>query len=160
LMIAKEPDAVKQKRFVQISKFLLLITFLSITVVMMSNCSIFSPYPISDNNTFSDSTPLSESTAYGQSRYLSKYDDRDIYAVYPRSNGDYEIRLYIYEEEDFSATLKIYDSEKVQIGDTIYLDSTDFAGNYLLKAKAENYYYIELNRCSGYAEYSIQFRYS
>lgn len=148
----------KQKRSVELSKSLLLLLLLIMTTVMMSNCSIFSPYPISDDNTFSDSTPLSESVAYGQDRFLSKYDKKDIYSVIPRHNGNYEIRLYLDEEEDFHATLKIYDSEKMQIGDTIYLDSTNFTGNYLLSAKANNYYYIEINRCSGKAIYAIQFR--
>lgn len=128
--------------------------YISMTIIFLSSCSMFSPHLVSYNNDFSKSTPLSIIFNNYEYSYINIYDKKDIYSVNIDKDGIYGINLILNEADNFSGSLIIYNSEKKQITDTESLDSSNFTGKFTVTLNKGNYY-IEVNRYSGDAYYRI-----
>jgi len=136
------------------------ILLLALVVVSLSGCSLFSPYPITNNNDFSSSTLLSTKYYTAEQSCLSSYDKKDYYTfnIVDTGNywdtGNYGILLYQEDSKQFAGFFTLYDSNRNPISDPVYLDSLNFNGEHTFTL-TEGKYYIELERYKGYMYYTI-----
>lgn len=128
---------------------------LVLVVFSLSGCSLFSPYPISNNNDFSSSTLLSTTSYDSEYVYLSSFDKKDYYYFDVIEDGIFGVLLIEQESKQFAGYFTIYDSDRNPISDSEYLDRISFDGQrtYIL---TEGRYYISLERYTGYMYYSIK----